>query len=324
MKRERAKFRIIPSSIIKAWSKDGERVSVVGRKETQNVKIEDVFTEDVNLDMDRAKFEDYTVPPLRDIETFFEKGLNEISPAFNTILSEMIGYALSASLCGLLRIRRRQSQSVGDIEITPLLRNIGKRWATEVVQDIAEAAIDAAYLFDLKGALLEAPEDSELFLGESPVFMLNPLGFVNEFPLYAQGAVFIMPYAPHKAFCLYDSKAMKFKKTDGRIMLSEDDVEKINSCIVNSGRCFVTTDPEKYSPAYCAHTQDDIWVRDVETELSPVRILAQSVDFKSEEYRPFVYALHEYDESHTDDESPAGMLEDRVAFILDYLERKGV
>ena len=325
MKRENVKFNITPSNIVKAWSKDGETVSVVSRSGVEKVKIEDALSENVILDIDRNIFEENAVQPMKDIVDDFEDGLQNIGSAFNAVLSELIACALSASLYGIFRIKRSQSLRV--VELSSILRNIGKRRASQVVADIADAAIDGTYLLDLKGALLEAPQGTELLLGESPVFMLNPLGFVATFPLYAHGAVFIMPYAPDKAFCLYDSKAVKFRKTDGRILLSEDDVDKINACIVNGGRRFVTTVPEKYSPAYCVHTQDDIYVHDVETELSPVRILAKSVEFKSEEYRPFVYALRQYDESHShadSDENTSGMLEDRMTFIIEYFGRHGV
>ena len=326
MKRENVKFRITSSNIVKAWSKDGETVSVVNRNGIENVKIEDALSEDVILDVDRNEFEEYAVQPMLDLADGFENGLDNISSVCNSVLSELIACELSAALYGMFRIRRSQRKSLGGVELSSLFRNIGKRRASGVVADIADAAIDGTYLLDLKGALLEAPQGTELLLGESPVFMLNPLGFDRTFPLFAHGAVFIMPYAPDKAFCLYDSKAVKFRKTDGQIILSEDDVEKINACTVNGGRSFVTTDPEKYSPAYCIHTQDDVYVHDVETELSPVRILAQSVEFKSEEYRPFVYALRQYDESHSDadsEENTKGMLDYRMNFIFDYFVRHG-
>ncbi len=322
MKRQTAKFRNIPSFIVKAWSKDGSKVFVVDRKGVRNVGIDEAFIENVSLDCDKDEFERYASTMTEFLEEDFEHGLTIGNSYGNVLFAELLSYELSASRYGMFRVKR-DPRCVKEGDYSRFLRKIGERKASEIINDISYSLIEGMYLMDFKTALLEAPDGFEFILGDNPVCILNPLGFVRQFPLYAHGTMFIMPYSPDRAFCLYDSSAYKLRKTDDRIVLSEDDVERINTYAASSGTSFVTTDPERYSSGYCLHIQNDVPVYDIETELSPVRILAASLDFDSMDYRQFVHALIEYDSAHS---SAGGIVEigtetagDRMDFISRYL-----
>ena len=166
------------------------------------------------------------------------------------------------------------------------------------------SSIAFVYGFDLSAAVLEAPEDIDFALGMNPAFIFNPsdnsLFEGATMPLSGNGAAVILPLSPRYAVCLYDGSCYKVRKTDGRVLLSEDDVVLFNTIMARSGISLVFSPTEKYGDEYYSHLYESIGTDIMETKnpsFSFIRVLARafSLDYPEREYSQ---ALLRYDSKY--------------------------
>ncbi len=109
------------------------------------------------------------------------------------------------------------------------------------------------YLMDLKYAVLEATEGNSFVLADHPLYMDNILFPEKKDdwcdPLYRRGVLCIVPLTPVRALMLFDSSSYWLHGKDGRIVLTWDDVSRINRYTMErSTRALVTPDKGGYSP----------------------------------------------------------------------------
>lgn len=96
-------------------------------------------------------------------------------------------------------------------------------------------SLDIAYtVSDLKISLLENPDET-FIIGKSPVFVLNPFLYELKYDgglmgIGSKGAVILMPISPRYTVILYDSIVYNCKKTNGKIIPSNTDIQKFNYC----------------------------------------------------------------------------------------------
>ncbi len=166
------------------------------------------------------------------------------------------------------------------------------------------SSIAFVYGFDLSAAVLEAPPEIDFALGMNPAFIFNPADNPifgrTTMPLSGNGVCAILPLSPRYALCLYDSRCLRVRTTEGRALISVDDAVLFNTVMARSGISLVFSATEQYGDEYYSHLYESIGSDIMETKnpsFSFIRVLAAAFDIDYPE-REYSEALLRYDSKY--------------------------
>ncbi len=241
--------------LLKRWSADGERVNwynPVDKTGTENTEIEELYyfffhdMRPVVLAMVDNN-DDNFLASLEDIE-YGENVFKRESLNLKARTSFMFQYLRTPSF-----FKEDYSRCMGPKTLSFLNRFKGRSYFTVVEKDfevlkghletMANCTLSSTLeMFDLEGIILSVPEGKSFVVGATPVIMMNPYfekryasTKMDDKPYDIMGAVMILPVSPKTAVMLYDSLIYDVDCEDGKAVLSEEDVDKINTAeIYNS------------------------------------------------------------------------------------------
>ncbi len=241
--------------LLKRWSSDGRRVNwynPVDKTGTENTEIEELYY-----------FFFHDMPPVvpamvNNNDDYFLESIEEIEDGENVYERESLNLkARTSFMFQYLRtpsfFKEDYSRCMGPKTLEFLNRYKGRSYFTVVEKDFEvlkghlESMADCTFsstleMLDLEGVILSAPLGRSFVVGATPVIMMNPYfekryasAKIEDKPYDIMGAVMVLPVSPSTAVMLYDSLLYDVDATDGKAVLSEYDVDRINTAeIYNS------------------------------------------------------------------------------------------
>ena len=301
--------RTVPYFLIKEWADTEGRVKSVTREneEFEILGAEEVFTEE------------YT-------------GEGNPAAAADGVFSDVIGKIIRGkevdSLLTLTTAILLTLSLYGKIPPVPARKDGGPEDPEK------RLGVVFPYLMDLKYAVLEAPGGNSFVLADHPLYMDNILfpekkdGWFD--PLYRRGVLCIVPLTPVRALMLFDSSSYWLHGKDGRIVLTWDDVSRINRYTMErSERALVTPEKDGYSPGRSPEYYRDYFVDYSRYGTTPFSFISvkPEAEENGKELRPCMDSLScmDYLRPCSDSRKPAEeeSVEERIGRALLMLKEKG-
>lgn len=327
----------IPHEIVAGWSDDGENIKYLDLDKIDEVSecgIDDLFLEYFIIDCAHTSNEteeslfSLTRECINRLKNGDTKVLEEEKHRWAFLIaSQYFLYPFSPG--GIEIYMKRNSDKIRKAESEEALmelaskeyertRKLSERYHSEFI-----SIVTGMYLWDLKTTLLYAPETSSFALGEAPLVMMNYFNNTDTYfnPFSYHGVILILPITPKMAVCFYDSEVYKVKKTEGRALLADEDVDVINTFIAEYSTKVLFSRNEKNDENYIRSLlKDEEKVKRVaDYNISIFRFLASSLDIESGSLREYPDALMHYDDEHDEDDDDK-YLSDRTDFALNLLD----
>ena len=301
--------RTVPYLLIKEWADEMGRVKSVTREsgEFEILGVDEVFTEE------------------------YGEGGNPSAAAdavFSEVIEKIIRGKEDDSLLTLTSAILLTLELYGKIPPVPARKDGGPEDPEKRLKVVFP------YLMDLKYAVLEAPGGNTFVLADHPLYMDNILfpGKKDDWcdPLYRRGVLCIVPLTPVRAIMLFDSSSYWLHGKDGRIVLTRDDVSRINRYTMErSTRALVTPEKDGYSPGRSPEYYRDYFVdysRYGTTAFSFISVRPDAEE-NGKELRPCMNSLScmDYLRPCSDSRKPAEeeSVEERIGRALFMLKEKG-
>ncbi len=317
MKKGEYVYTFVPDFITRKWSDDDSLIRIIGQ-ETLSVRTEDyreIFQEGYitegssdSLDLwvlfDEKELEDNLLKVEEGDYSLLDTMARDLAS-----LASMLFYANPLSWWRLVRLMAKDGGKFSKI------KDDEKRWEyvfkelttprdSEALGEVNEMAhFMAPYMYDLKPILLEAQIGSSFVLGCTPLVVMNFFTDPMEEPdvaFFHNGAVLYIPISPQYAVCLYDSFVYKPKKTDGRILLTKDEVFDINRYVAAISSQLIFRPDEKCDEEYYINlvktaTEGDYNKK--EFAIPEFRIMSRAYDVEELATRIYPGLLNVYDAS---------------------------
>ncbi len=333
----------IPTEIVRGWSDDGENINYIDLDESEEeieCAVDGLFFESLLLDCDPPENEKeggFFSSMIDSIKRLKEGDINTFKDEKEelAILVASQYYLYPFSPGGIEIFRKRNSDKIKKAESQEVLREMAvseyerTRLLSERFQAEYISIVTGTYFWDLKPTLLYAPETSSFALGESPFVMMN-FFFTDAksfYPFAHHGVVLILPIAPKMALCFYDPIIYRVKKKAGRAVLSDEDVDVINTHIAEYSARMLFSLNEKNDSGYIRGLlEDETKIKRVGNyHISIFQILASSVDITVGALREYPETMMLYDLEHNlDEDEYLEMRTDHAFALLDELRSEGV
>ena len=232
------RYQYIPEQIIRTWENaEGKLWSYnTDSGEVRQASRGDVFIENLTVGK-RDTIKDFFHND--EYSNFFEKlqrGDDSLSGDDKYLVKELMALQFYCNMYSMGRFFELFSQKVKSInEAVEAIQK--KRTADDILLQHFKAMFYLTYLLDLEAVLVSAPEGSSFLLSDAPLFLCDPAfgpeELLTQRPYTANGTILFMPVSPKYAVAAYDSFVYKPLKTEGKIVLSKDDVDEFNSCSVS-------------------------------------------------------------------------------------------
>lgn len=268
MAEEKLLYSHIPEMITDNWADGNGNVRVVlsGESGVKEIRAEAVFSE--FLIDDFSKDEAEAPDPMDEmIERLIDGDNDGDSLRMRYAASDLImsfyhcapagrGRLQDFSLTHRDEILKKHENGSLESFISEFLRT--ERKFSDVTAASIKGTVNCLLLLDLAVTFVEAPSSCSFVLSDNPFCMGNFLSpdprTTPEMKYTLYGTFFILPLTPKRALCLYDDYVYKLRKTDGRIVLTPDDVERLNTYLMANGTKYVVPEdfpyaddiPEKY------------------------------------------------------------------------------
>lgn len=329
----------IPTEIVRGWSDDGEKIKYLNLDEIEvemECELDNLFFESFLLNCNAPEKErgdglfnliSDTIRKLKEGDTTTIE--NEKEHWAFLLASQYYLYRYSPGSLDLYR--KRNSDKIRKAESRDVLIKMAAeeckrpRRLTERFQAEFFSIASGTYLWDLKSTLLYAPETHSFALGEAPLAVMNFFCTSEKLfsPFLYHGVVLILPVTPKMAVCLYDDSVYKVKKRKGMAVLSDEDVDVINTFIAECSVKMLFSRNEKNDASYIRSLlEDKTKIEGVaDYNISVFNILASSVVIESGSLREYPETMMLYDETHSLDEDY--YLEKRIDYAFELLNELG-
>ncbi len=331
---EKYKHYYVSQSLVKNWSKDGKHVAwfdPVEEKSIPDGEIEGYFHSNL-IDTSKA-MED----KLRRIDKYFDRIIQVFLDGDVDCLKskdlmsprEILMFQMFQSPQAIFSEDKMISMIKSSLGIShkhTALKKVEEEARTEDVKKaLSDMMMFGVDLLGMEAVIIDAPEDSSFLLGSFPFVLLNPYFASAEpekvpaFPAFEYwGAIIVLPLSPKRAICLYDPDTYTLLREDGKVTLTEEDMDTLNSAtLYNSDykKGVIHVSEEDYINKLYDNLPDKDFCRDrmnflgdnldeypFSTNLSFLLVKEEAEkELKKREkdfLRPFVSVMVDYDEDH--------------------------
>lgn len=315
MKREYM-FTYVPDFLTRKWCSDGDKVRILNR-DTMEVRTEDyreTFREKYIINGQSDEMRPRVLFDEKKLEENLERVENGDYPLLQTIsqdiaaLVSMLFHSSPASWWRISRIlseEKEKMKSKKDEEklVERLNDKLNVPRSGEDLQEVMDTAFFMApYMYDLKPVLLEAPSGSSFVMGYNPLISLN--FFMDDdiadpsVSFFNNGAVMFITLSSKYAVALYDSFVYKPKRTEGRVILTKEEVLDIDTYVSAMCSDIIFYPDEQLDEAYFINLvkktkEEDL--RGREFNLPSFRLMSRSYDVQEIETRIYPGLLNMYD-----------------------------
>lgn len=312
MKEEEYKYTYVPDFITEKWSKDGSSVMLLDARncsviedDFRNIYWEKYFiSEPVEEITGHVLFDEKKLVDNLDRVVNGDYLLLETIEKDIAALASMLFYTNPFSPWRMSRIlaEKKIKDEAKAYEYLYSAITSGRN-TSELIDARYMSYFMAAYMYDLKPALLEAPSGSSFVLGYNPLLTLNFFESEKIDPSVSflrNGAIMFITISPKYAVCLYDSFVYRPKKTDGRIMLSEKEVLDIDMYMMSGGSDITFYPDGECDETYFTSlmkTSKESRIHINEFDLPSFRLISRAYNVQNIETRAYPGLLNMYDTS---------------------------
>ena len=234
------RYQYIPEQIIRAWENaEGKLCSYkVESRESAEVSAENVFIEYLDPGKSGAVMNFFSNEEYSSLFDKFRRGDDSFSDDEKYLLRELMAiqfYCNPFSFGRALELLGYERKYMK----TALEDEMRKRSADDILRQYIKAMFYLVYILDLDVVPVSAPEGSSFVLSSFPLIITDPAfgsdDLMSDKPYMANGAILFMPMSPNYAVAAYDSFVYKPVKTNGKLILTPEEVDEYNRAVFSSG-----------------------------------------------------------------------------------------
>ena len=306
-------YTYVPDFITEKWSKDGSSVMLLDARDCSVIEddFRNIYWEKYFISKPVEEITNHVLFDEKKLVDNLNKVVNGDYLLLETIekdiaaLASMLFYTNPFSPWRMSRILAEEKNIKDEVKAYEYLYSAIKsgRNTSELIDARYMSSFMAAYMYDLKPALLEAPSGSSFVLGYNPLLTLNFFECEKINPsvsFFRNGTIMFITISPKYAVCLYDSFVYRPKKTDGRIVLSKKEVLDINMYMMSGGSDIIfypdgECDETYFTSLMKASKESRIYVS--EFDLPSFRLISRAYAVQNIETRAYPGLLNMYDTS---------------------------
>lgn len=313
MKKEEFTYTYVPDFISSAWSTDGRTVRFLDKSglTVSDCDYRGLYKETCSVDSSKDEISELNVFDEEKLKAGFTRVREGDYSFLGTMTRDIVSLAsflFYSNPFSKWRLSRIIADSVASVENeTEIMEHVynkirQQRSMDEIAEALSMAAFMAPYMYDLKPLFVEAPSGTGFVLGYNPLSVMNFFDTDKSqdpsVSFFRNGAIIFITLSPEYAVCLYDSFVYRPKKTDGRIVLSPEEVDDLNRKIVIEGSNIVFHSENEKDESYYLDLMKDIDENRYDDEsftLPSFRIIARAYEVQELETRIYPGLLNVYD-----------------------------
>lgn len=314
MKREYM-FTYVPDFLTRKWCSDGDKVRILNKDtlEVSTVDYREICREKYIINGQVDEMSPRVLFDEKKLEENLERVENGDYPLLQTMgqdiaaLASMLFYSSPVSWWRISRILSEEKEKMKskkdgkklDERLNDKL-NI-PRSGKDLREVMDTAFFMAPYMYDLKPVLLEAPSGSSFVMGYDPLISFNFLMDDIADPsvsFFNNGAVMFITLSSRYAVALYDSFVYRPKKTDGRVILTKEEVLDIDKHLSAMCSDIIFYPDEQLDEEYFINLVKNTKKEDLDIKgfnLPSFRLMSRSYDVQEIETRNYPGLLNMYD-----------------------------
>ena len=296
------KYQYIPEGIIRSWeNEEGKLCSCkVESGESAEVSAENVFNEYLDPGKSGAVKDFFNNEEYRSLFDKLQRGDDSLSGDEKYLVRELMAVQF---YCNPFSFGRTLEFFGYDKKYmkTALEAEMRKRSADDILLRYIRAMFYLMYILDLEVVLVSAPGDSSFVLSSFPMIITDPAfgsdDLMFDKPYTANGTILFMPVSPKYAVAAYDSFVYKPVKTNGKLILTPDDVDEYNKAVFTCGDT-VVYNPSLTDVSSYRISKPDLWTALFSYSPSVFAIRARYVEVQETEGRAYCGLLEMSDSKY--------------------------
>ena len=232
---EKIDYHYVPDQITSQWAGDEGKFTVFAadRGILEDNNIRDAFAEDIKKD--KKDFRDVLKEKNLTALLFkLQKGDGNLTEDENFWAHEIFVLQYFLNPTGWYRMYEYWKE-LENTESGPFPSISVERSVSDMLSLYYRAMFETVYFMDLEVSLVFVPEGSSFVLPANPMYISNPAfgysSISNNCPYVDNGVLLFMPLSPTLALTAYDGFVYKPKKTNGRVVLANEDVDEYNRLV---------------------------------------------------------------------------------------------
>ncbi len=234
------KYQYIPKEIIRSWKNGEGKLSFCKSRngEYAEASEEDVFIVELDPGKSGAVMDFFNNEGYSDLFEKLQIGVDSLSVDEKYLVIELMAIQFYCNPFSFGRALKFFGYDKKYMK-TALEAEMKKKSADDIFRQYFKAMFYLVYILDLEVVPVSAPEGSSFVLSSFPLIITDPAfgsdDLMSDKPYTANGAILFMPVSPKYAVAAYDSFVYKPVKTNGKLILSSEDVDEYNRAVFSSG-----------------------------------------------------------------------------------------